>query len=317
MNTANNEKTDWIGRNIHHSTIDYRMEVVAAALIGQGYSLDELRIIRQGMARRGFSTDVEAVYWQYAPKEQQDYLCIETNREGLYDMLPEGVFHQPIGKQLNPDKDDVLQEIRAHRQQEFFARRFFQFFEEQADKTMVEAYLFESRYNRMLNYPDFVDLFVPYWPFIKHLPHKQAVFFIHTIPILHQIRVNAERVGEALSLILDVPIVLQPISLSDKKATHSFESRLGESRLGVDLVLGNTFDDGEDDLQLLIGPLPAQRMRNFLETGSEYQLLEELCQVFLPADLFVVYEFLIDPEDSAFILSDETHTTYLGINSFL
>ena len=296
---------------------DFRTEVVIAALIEQGHDPEQIRVVRDGLARRGISKDVEEVYRQYSPEDLTDYLYIKVNREGLYDMLPEGLFHQPIRKRLNPDKEDLMDEIKIHRQEEFFARKFFHIFEEAADRMLADAYLYEARYDRKISNQEFVDLFVSYWPVLKELEHKQAVFFMHIIPILHKIRVDFKAVEQALSFVLNVPVQISPIKMPAKKAERYFESRLGSSGSGVDFVLGDTFDDGEYDLKLTLGPLSANRMRDFLETAKGYRILEELCALFLPVNLFVAKEFKIDPADSEFILSDADNTTFLGINSFI
>lgn len=300
---------------------DFRFEVVADALVERGYMPEQIRIIREGIERRGISKDVEDVYQRYSPEDLMDYLYIKVNREGLYDVLPKGLFHKSTYKRsykdIDTDTEKALDEIKIHREQEFFARKFFQVFEEAADRMLTDAYRYEARFDRKISNEEFVDLFVNYWPVLKKLEHNQAVFFMHIIPMLHDIRIDFKAVEEALSYIIEAPVRIEEVKLAAKKAAHQHESRLGECRLGVDFVLGNTFDDGLYDLKLIIGPISANRMRDFLETAPGYRILEELCSLFFSVDHIVVKEFIIDPADSEFILSDDTHTTYLGINSFI
>jgi len=211
----------------------------------------------------------------------------------------------------------MIDEIKIHRQEEFFARRFFQLFEQTVDKTMIEIYQAETRYDWSVNNREFTDLFIQYWPVIRQLEQKQAVAFMYIIPLLSQIRLNLDEVGEALHFILDVPVKITKIKLPAKKVDSRFEACLGDIYMGVDMVLGNAFDDGLYDLKITIGAISANRMRGFLKTAQEYTILTKLLEIFLPDATFAELNFKIDPEDSAFILSDETHETYLGINSFL
>ncbi len=300
---------------------DFRFEVIAAALIERGYTPEQIRVIREGIGRRGVSKDVESVYRQHSPENLTDCLCIKVNREGLYDMLPEGLFHTSTYKRsykdMDTDTEKALDEIKIHREQEFFARKFFHVFEVPSDRILIDAYFYEARYDRKVSHEEFVDLFVHYWPLLKELEHKQAVFFLHIIPILHQIRVDLKAVEEALSYILAAPVRIEQVKVADKKVARHYESQLDEAHLGVDFVLDNTFDDGEYDLKLIVGPISADRMRDFLETAPGYRILEELCTLFFSVNLNVVKEFKIDPADCEFILSDDTHSTYLGINSFI
>lgn len=307
----------------HHNTYetDYRAEVIAASLIEHGYDSDQIVIVREGIARRGISTEIEKVYEQYSLDDLMDYVYIRANKEGAYDMLPQGLFHQPTYKRTHKDMaadvEKALEEIKIHRTQEFFARKFFHLFELIADRTITKAYLFEHKYDKKQSHSEFTDLFVLYWPLLRQLTLKQGVYFMHIIPIIHRIRSDYKNIQQALSCILEVPVAITEIKLPAKHADSIFESRLGECRLGVNMVLGSQFDDGEYDLKITVGPIPAKTMRNFLKTAKDYKILESLCEMFLPVNTFYITDFIIDPEDSKFILSDENNETFLGINSFI
>ncbi len=296
---------------------DYLLEVIVASMIERGYDPDTLRIYREGIARRGVSKDVEQIQTQFSQADLEEHLTIKANREGIYDMLPQGLFHDTRQKRKNPDKEDITEKIKDQRQEEFFVRKFFHPFEESADKTLIEAYLYEIRYNRKISNPEFINVYLQYWPLMKDLPHRQAIFFMHIVPIIHKIRVNFTLVQEALAFVLDVPVQITQIKLPAKKADHAFESRLGDNDLAVDMVFGTSFDDGQYDLKIIIGPISANRMRNFLETAKEYRMLQELANLFLPADQFYTTDFIIDPGDSVLVLSDDKQETFLGINSFI
>ena len=247
-----------------------------------------------------------------------DRLHIRINREGLYDMLPQGLFHQPIyHKRYDLDKEDLLQEVSIHRQEEFFARKFFQAFEILADETMTDAFLLDIKLNKKISYTDFVDIFRPYWHVLEKLTSVQSCIFLYILPILHRIRIHREETEKALSILLDVPVTLTNIRLPAKEAERFFTSKLGECRLGDNSILGDTFDDGEWDLKLTVGSISAKRMVDFIEGRKDRILLDILCDMFLPVGAFLVTDFIIVPEDSMFILSDENTTTYLGINSFI
>lgn len=300
---------------------DFKLEVVIASLVKQGYDQELIRILRDGASRRYVSKEIEKVYEKYNDDNFKKYLHIHVNREGIYDILPEGIFHKTTYKRsykdIQTDVEKALDEIKIHREQEFFARRFFQLFEQIVDNTLVEICQTEIRYDHKVTNREFTDLFIQYWPVLRRLEHRQAVTFMYLIPLLSKIRLNLEEVGESLSFILDVPVKIEMNKLPAKKADRQFESHLGRVGLGMDLVLGNTFDDGINDLKLTIGYLSADRMRGFLETAPERIVLNMLLEIFLPNEIFPVVDFKIDPEDSKFIVSDENHSTYLGLNSFI
>jgi len=296
---------------------DFKAEIIAADLIEQGFDPERIMIIREGGAKRGYSKDIEEVQLHYSQYDLLDYLHIKANKEGIYDILPEGIFHQTTSKKFNKDKEDILDEIKLHREEEFFARKFFQLFEVEVDHTLIDAYLYEAKYDKKITNQNFVNIFLFYWPVLRLLPHRQAILFMHTIPILNKVRNRYNEVEEAISLILGTPVRIGNIKLPAKDAGSFFESKIGDNYLGIDWVLGKYFDDGKYDLKVTVGPISAKEMENFLETATGNEILDTLCKLFLPGDAFIVKEFKIIPEDSIFILSNENQISYLGINTFI
>lgn len=296
---------------------DYKAELVAASLVEQGYDIDRIIITREGAARRGFAKDIESLSVQFSQHDLLDYLYIKANKEGIYDILPEGLFHQSSYTKKNKDKEDVLDDIKLHRQKEFFARMFFRPLEIEVDRMLIEANLFETRYDKKISNPNFVNIFLPYWPVLKLLSRKQAIFFMHAISVLHKMRNRYHEIETSMSSILDVPIKIKEIKMPAKEASRYFESKIGDAYLGTDWVLGKCFDDGKYDLHITIGPISAKEMEFFLETATGNTIFDYLCKLFLPGDIFVEKEFKILPKDADFLLSNDERITYLGINTFV
>ena len=306
-----------IGKHINRHDTDFMAEIVAAGLIEAGYADEKIQIVRQGGARRAFSKEIEEINLHFSEHDLKDYLQIKTNRDSIYDVLPEGIFHQPEQKKFNRDKEEIIEEVQKHRMEEFHARKFFRVFETETDYALVLAYLNERQYDKKASNQKYTDIFVSFWQVLKLLNLKQRALFMHTMPLLHEIRSNDSEIENILSVILDVPVKIKYMKFPAKNADSFFESRLRESRLGVDLVLGKMVDDGQSDVQITVGPVSAKKMEYFLETSVGNAILDNLCLLFLPGDTFVKKEFKISPEDSAFILSDENTNTFLGINTFI
>ncbi|MDR0541212.1 MAG: type VI secretion system baseplate subunit TssG [Dysgonamonadaceae bacterium] len=296
---------------------DFRAETFAAGLIEEGFDPDKIHIIRQGGARRGFSKDIEEISLRFSEYDLEDYLEIKTNRDGIYDILPEGIFHRSLRKRQNQDKAEAVDEIRQHRMEEFLARKFFQLFEVESDYALTLACLYEIRYDKKISNSNYTDIFIAYWPIMKLLKPEQRVLFMHSIPCLHQIRNSHDEIEKNMSLLLEVPVKIAKIKLPVKKADGFSGSKLGKCRMGVDFVLGKTFDDGRYDLKVTVGPLSAKKMEYFLKTSSGNTILDFLCDLFFPCDVFVVKDFKVYPEDAAFRLSDGETKSFLGISTFI
>lgn len=104
---------------------DFKAEVVASGLKEGGYDAERTLISRRGDMRRGFSKDIQEIRSEYSHYDLTDYLYLHVNRRSIYDALPEGIFHKNLHQSGKVSKEQVLDEIRIHREEEFFARRFF------------------------------------------------------------------------------------------------------------------------------------------------------------------------------------------------
>lgn len=297
---------------------DIKAEVFAAYLIEQGFPADYIAILRKGHAKRGWDKDIEGLSIDYSQSDLKDYLNVRVNRAGIYDILPEGLFHSAArNKRLNKDKEEIIDEIKMNRREEFFARRFFHFFENELDLTAVKVFLDEAKYDKRLSNPNFINVFVSSWPVLKLLERRQAIFFLHTIAFLEKIRNNYNEIAEAMAYILDVSIHIAQVKTQHEDVGNETHSVLGSHKMGVDWVLGRSFDDGLFDLKVSLGPLSGEEMRNFLPGSSGSIVLDYLCKLFLPANLFIIKEYIIEKKDAVFRLSKEEHSSYLGINTFL
>ena len=74
---------------------DFRAEVTAAEWVEGGMPEDRVLILLLGALKRSFRKDVDAIEETVSAYDHKEYLLIKTHREGLYDMLPEGLFHHP------------------------------------------------------------------------------------------------------------------------------------------------------------------------------------------------------------------------------
>lgn len=296
---------------------DIRTEVVAASLIEQGYDPNRILITREGASRRNWNKDIEDLYLEFSQFDLKDYLHIRSNRASIYDILPEGIFHRTTQNKLTRDKEDIIEEIKLHRKEEFFARRFFQLFEVEIDTQTTKSYVHEAKYDKKISNAEFTNIFLSYWPIIRLLKRDQTIFFLHTIPLISKIRNQFEETAEAMSLILDAPIKIESIKTQHKDEGNEVNSKLGSNYLGIDWVLGDSFDDGICDIKITLGPISGEEMRNYLGNANGAKVFDYLCRLLLPGNTFVIKDYIIAQQEAIFRLSDESHTSYLGINTFL
>lgn len=296
---------------------DFKAEVVASGLKERGYDPDRTLIIRQGDSKRGFSKDIDNIHTEYSQHDLTDYLHIYVNRKSIYDELPEGLFHQNLYYKDKHSKEEVLDEIRIHREEEYFVRRFFKPFEIVIDQMLVNFQHKERRFDKMNIHADFTRIFSKRWPILDLLPLKQAVMFIKMLPFLETITNSLDKISQIMSILLDVPVTVRRGSKSYTVVDEEMIPGLGECLLGETMVLGNSFDDGYFRILVEIGPISAKRMEFLVEGGKGKIILNILNDMMLPADKETEIRYIIEQDDSIFRLGDEENVSYLGINTYL
>ena len=296
---------------------DYRAEVVVAGLVENGYDADKLLIIRQKGDKRYVSKDINRAENEYSTQDLMEYLYIYTNRQGIYDTIPEGIFHQPLNTAKKKTQEDVLLEIRKHRDEEFFARRYFQPFEMVLDQILVDAQLFEGKFNKKNFHDDLKKIFTRYWSILKLLTLKQAVLFLKIIPVIHRVSTDLDVMGILVGAILEAPIKVEIGKKSKLTARATEDVQLGKWYLGITSILGDQFEDGYRNICITVGPVTPEQMKLFEVNFKNDLILKALLHMMIPSDCQIDIKYKTIQEHAKFSLSGGTHKAYLGINTIL
>ena len=260
--------------------------------------------------------DIESIRMEYSPDDEiNDCLRIYVNREGLYDVLPEGVFFLGIDLLDSTDIKKVVNQVRQYRKEEMEIRKFFSVFEDEIDRTLVQMQLLERRVDRKNVYTDFTNVFTAYWPIIRKLSLEQAALFMRIIPIIHKIRGDQRKITKVLSLILGLPVTLSHV-LSRKKC-DSFPA-FRQARLGETLVIGSEFRSGRYDACVTVHDIPRNRIPEFLDNGKSRCILLELNDMLFAADMEVRIKLDVVSSGHICVISNEpSKASHLGIDAYL
>lgn len=303
--------------NINHIDTDYRAEVIASNLIENGVDANKTLIVRRKGDKRDVHKDIDKVEKDYSTYDMLEYLYIYTNRESIYDSLPEGIFHQPSSPRNQRTKEGIIREIREHRDEEYFARRFFQPFEMVIDQLLVDAQIYERRYDKAHLYDDLTNIFKEQWAILKHCSVSQALLFIKVIPILAEVSKDYELMGRVLGLILNCPVTVSEGHFSKRWLETEERIKLGSWELGINSVLGYGVENESQELEVVVGPVSLSQMEQF-EAGKKNDLiLKELIDMVIPFDRDVSVRYEVKKSQVSFRLSDKKRKTYLGINTVL
>ncbi|WP_207632523.1 type VI secretion system baseplate subunit TssG [Foetidibacter luteolus] len=277
---------------------DFRAEVTAAELVENGTASDRLLLLLQGGLKRSFSRDVNSIEEETSEYDHRDYTLIKTPKEGLYDMLPQGLFHKPGMHKKGQTEKEVIKAIKQRRQEEQDARLFFLPFEAGINHLRILLAWHENRLDKRWHYDDLLQVFEGHWPIFRHLDARQANLFLYLIPILHDVRDNFEAAENILNMLLQLPVHINLRRQLPQRPAHPFRSKMGEAQLGINLTTGNEIhDEGVDEILVHIGPVSRPQFRDFMPGGNNHTILQMMCGYLLPVHLDQVTEIELDAAD--------------------
>ena len=319
---GNKTDTAALNENYYHingMTTDYKAEVIAAGLIERGHDAEHTLIMRRGANHRGTAKDVDNAEQVFMQSDLSDYVHINTNRAGIYDSLPEVMFHAASQPEQKRTKTAVLQEMQRHRIEEDKARNFFRPLEAAIDHARIFVQARERMIDKKNLYRNYVDMFVPYWPIIKLLPLPQAVYFMQAVPIMRDINNDFERISQVMTGILGFATHIRKgeIMPAEYRKQNS-STRLGHCRLGRSMILDNCFTDGYHSVQIRIGPMRQNELEYFMKGADGDKILNALNDMIMPCDRTVEVKLKVAPEYETYKLSGTKGAgSRLGINTVL
>lgn len=304
-----------------HKTIntidsDFTAETIAASLIENKIKeADKILLIRSNGDKRATSKDVDEIRSEYSDSDSAEYLYIHTNRESIYDGLPEGLFHQPASSDKPKTKDDVIAEMRNQREEEALARKFFRPFEMAIDKMKVDIRLYEQQCDKAFEYADLSDIVKEQWPVLALMKPRQAFIFIKAVPLIAEIARDFNLIARMMSMILDCPIHVSEGKQSATQLASQEQIRLKQWRLGINSVLGKRISYDSFDVMIRIGPTSPQQLKGFEANRTNRRILQELINLAIPFDRNVIITYETIETEAKFRLSGKMHKAYLGINT--
>lgn len=272
---------------------DFRSDVVAATVIDGGFDADNVIVKRRGSRER--QTDKEVYSASYKPDYEGDgtyKLFIQTNRRGIYDNLPEGLFHTPSNLK-DRSQEKIIGNIRRQREDEQAVRKFFSLYESEVEHSRIDIRLTELRYDRPAKHRARVDTLGHFWPVIGRMDSMTAVLFVRTIPYVSEIRNIYAKIAEALTMTLGYPV---RIVVENKPVRPEMKfPRLGAMHLGVNSVLKGA--QGHAFARVII-QAPGKALDGLVPAGDMRGVIETLLSIYMPDK--VAHSIEIRPERTVY-----------------
>jgi hypothetical protein len=313
-------RLDEISQYVNHLPVDLKAEMLVAVLAEQRIDLREILATFDGQLKRVWSRDIACSTVDNL-ETGDNMLSLHLNRDGIYDVLPEAVFHNNYGNE-DQSVEEMAKDSMKLRAEEKEARSFFQPFENEIFLQRVQISMIENQLFKSINNESLMAMIPYFWKIDGDLPENYVARLKKLLPLVHQVTGDFGLTAQCLEYILKekVKITCSP-DLSDEVTHADFHHSavLGKSLLGIDTISGNLDNDFVDRLLFSIGPISNPETNGLVKNGSVSRFLNCFYSYFIPFELEVDTKFIFGTEQTLFMLNDEVDTTisYLGYNSVI
>lgn len=300
--------------NLDKNTLytNYKPEFVAACIVDSGFETDEVRLLREGVNKGGKT--ISKVCREYSRGNMAEYLDIYTRRRGMYDSLPEGLFHHRMDIRDRKNRSEVVESFKKEREVELSARIFFRPFEITIDRMLIQAQRYEMALEKRNKSDEFVRLLSSYWGLLKRLPLDKSLFVISLLSQCYRLT-TPQQISEVLSVLLGCEVNIQ-LSYKQMKMETDCDWELGKSKLGVDSVIGEHIEDAFPVVEISINGLRRSQRGLVMKGTKAYDQFMEILDLFIPADAEIEIFSTVAPEEAMFFMSDLPELApILGITS--
>lgn len=299
---------------------DYKAIAYAADLIERNViDADRIEIIPLGADKRAFAKDIENSDAYYSEIRRQDRIRIYNNREGLYDMLPEGLFHSPPTGSAGMDEESMVKDIRDRREEEKQARLFFTPFDAEINHVRIMTELYENMLDKKTTYSDLSQIFEFGWDEFNLLNKEQSIIWMHLLPEIQQKRNDIDFVAKVLTALFSLPITIldATANVGPVKIADELQMQLGASSLGIDTIIGDSFMPEYESFNIHIGPSSPQELVNFIPGQKNRAILDMAISYLIPVDAEVNVELLTARDFQETLLSADGENAYLGYTVYI
>jgi hypothetical protein len=278
---------------------EIKAEVLINLLIRYGHNIHNFRFIFEGSFRRNYLEDVSKVEKTNLSANRPVYL-IYLNRDGIYDKLPEGLFHRLdryVKFEQSIDQKTFKEEYEQQKNEIVYTRKFFQAYE---NEFFTKNILRESGVFETIAHP--FKVFYNFFFNTKNKFELNSDFtenVISFLPILMEIRGNIPKLCFFLKSILQTNLVIRQIESFDKEQnTNALAlNTLSEMRLCKNFYVGSYFIDHSITWEIEV-ETRNEELPDFIENINYHQFFKFITTYLIPAGvkarLSYKYESLVN-----------------------
>jgi len=303
-----------IASELIQSKVDYRAEVLSGEIIDKGIKPADVSIRRVGGFRRRFDRDLQSVT-NASDDPVGDEIVLNVNREGLYDFLPEELFHFETNlKQKNEITFTKKHQIKV--EQEANARSFFAPVESEFSSLLIALEQKEKNSaDRSFGEELISDFFDPGQQ-RRNFANLQNAKLNYFMPLSYKLRGKVEFIEFILTSLLNKKL---KCVIDNMLTVAKFPDgeKLGNSILGVNSILGSEIEIRQKCCNLHFFELDRLETVDFMPGGKVLSVIRQVLDFFLPNmfdfEIFANYK----ESESYFSLGDQENPSFAGYNCIL
>jgi hypothetical protein len=295
-------------------TEDYKANVIAAELVEHGFPIDDIYFKNVSIFRRFISKDVNDVLWD-ENDNGPDQLVFELNREGLYDMLPEGLIHS---KSQRRPAGEAQNEFAVHRKQEEHTRKFFSSFENEFLHSALQLEIIERELYNSRNANKTREFFEIFYGNSRFLTDTQVLTLLYILPLSNKIRADVKIISETLTKILKYKItVVKQKNKPQVLKVNSPVASLNNCFLGIDSVISDSCVVHSFCYDLIVYDIGYKEYGDFRKNGKCSNVINFVLPYFFPVSAEINLVLLPDEPCKYLKLSTPGEVYFLGFNSYI
>ncbi|MDD4109752.1 MAG: type VI secretion system baseplate subunit TssG, partial [Prolixibacteraceae bacterium] len=256
-------------------------------------------------------------------------LSLHLNRAGIYDALPESLFHT-FSENRNATGEDMARESMKLKGEEKDARLFFRPLENEIFFHHVRVSLQENKELYKI-YSEFINGLSPgFWRVDKRVQSKYSIRIIKLLPYVHRIMGNYDLTAQCLENVLDEKVSMQiEYDEPEKEEVIRAEAaepvvnynELGKSKLGFNMVIGHSVSGFVARVTVKIGPLQNTALKEFFPEGKADLALKCFYSYFIPVEFDVETKLVMQKQRNKLVLGcsseEESEKSFLGFNTVI
>jgi type VI secretion system protein ImpH len=282
---------------------DIRFEVILADLISENLSMDDVAIESASLFKRNYHHDIESTGEKEYGTNRKKKLLFAINREGIYDQLPEDLFHQVSDTKTVTDTEEAILEIREHNNLEKNSRLFFQPIEQEFYSQRIKLEIEERKFLFETNHVLPGEIFDYLWDLPEFLDDLQKSKLGLLMPVIYKLTGKKHLLPFLFESITGDPVEIRE-SVTDKYEINS-SPVLGNTQLGLDCVLDGSLTGLQPAFTIVIFVSELEKLLDYMPGGKKIVMHEFLCNLFMPLDSEIVLETDFAGTSSSFLLEND------------